>query len=120
MSETNKMQCKRCGANENRIHGFCSMECETAWYYEDDIRDLTARITELEEKQCWIPVSQPPTKSGKYNVLIKWKYGKVVDTAAYMTKATILGNHWFNDKYTGSEYFVTHWMPLPQPPEVTS
>ena len=44
----NEMKCKRCGANENRIHGFCSMECETAWYYEDDIRDLTARIAELE------------------------------------------------------------------------
>lgn len=44
----NEMKCRRCGANENRIHGFCSMECETAWYYEDDIRDLTARITELE------------------------------------------------------------------------
>ena len=43
-----EMKCKRCGANENRIHGFCSMECETAWYYEDDIRDLTARIAELE------------------------------------------------------------------------
>ena len=49
MSETNKMQCKRCGANENRIHGFCSMECETAWEYEDDIRDLTARVAELKE-----------------------------------------------------------------------
>ena len=45
-----EMKCKRCGANENRIHGFCSMECETAWYYEDDIRDLTARIAELEEE----------------------------------------------------------------------
>ena len=44
-----EMKCKRCGANENRIHGFCSMECETAWEYEDDIRDLTARIAELEE-----------------------------------------------------------------------
>jgi hypothetical protein len=54
----NEMKCKRCGANENRIHGFCSMECETAWYYEDDIRDLTARITELEEKQRWIPVGE--------------------------------------------------------------
>ena len=43
-----EMKCKRCGANENRIHGFCSMECETAWEYEDDIRDLTARIAELE------------------------------------------------------------------------
>ena len=43
-----EMKCKRCGANENRIHGFCSMECETAWEYEDEIRDLTARIAELE------------------------------------------------------------------------
>ena len=43
-----EMKCKRCGANENRIHGFCSMECETEWEYEDDIRDLTARIAELE------------------------------------------------------------------------
>ena len=43
-----EMKCKRCGANENRIHGFCSMECRTAWEYEDDIRDLTARIAELE------------------------------------------------------------------------
>ncbi len=46
----NEMKCKRCGANENRIHGFCSMECRTAWEYEDDIRDLTARIAELETK----------------------------------------------------------------------
>ena len=45
-----EMKCKRCGANENRIHGFCSiMECETSWEYEDDIRDLTARIAELKE-----------------------------------------------------------------------
>ena len=46
----NEMKCRRCGANENRIHGFCSMECRTAWEYEDDIRDLTARIAELETK----------------------------------------------------------------------
>lgn len=44
-----EMKCKRCGANENRIHGFCSMECETAWEYEDEIRDLTTRIDELEK-----------------------------------------------------------------------
>lgn len=53
----NEMKCKRCGANENRIHGFCSMECETAWYYEDDIRDLTARIAELEglaQQLVWV------------------------------------------------------------------
>lgn len=49
-----EMKCKRCGANENRIHGFCSMECETAWEYEDEIRDLAARIAELEaERDDW-------------------------------------------------------------------
>ena len=50
MSETNKMKCKCCKVNENRIYGFCSiMECETSWEYEDDIRDLTARIDKLKE-----------------------------------------------------------------------
>lgn len=64
-----EMKCKRCGANENRIHGFCSMECETAWEYEDEIRDLTACIAELEEKQRWIPVSERlPKESGWYRV----------------------------------------------------
>jgi hypothetical protein len=48
MSKRLEMKCRRCGANENRIHGFCSMECETAWEYEDEIRDLTTRIAELE------------------------------------------------------------------------
>jgi hypothetical protein len=36
-----KMRCKRCGANENRIDGFCSFECKN--YY-----DLELRIAELE------------------------------------------------------------------------
>ena len=47
-----EMKCKCCKVNENRIYGFCSiMECETSWEYEDDIRDLTARIVELEAER---------------------------------------------------------------------
>ena len=43
-----EMNCKGCGVNENRIYGFCGIiECKTSWKYEDDIRDLTARIAEL-------------------------------------------------------------------------
>ena len=61
-----EMKCRRCGANENRIHGFCSMECETAWEYEDDIRDLTARIAELEAE---IDIRKDQLREAK-NILI--------------------------------------------------
>ena len=57
-----EMCCKRCGANEDRINGFCSVECEEYYRLEEEIgeRDnvilervaeigrLTARIAELE------------------------------------------------------------------------
>jgi len=43
-----EMRCKRCGANESRIHGFCSVECEHYFDYEEEITDLNARIAELE------------------------------------------------------------------------
>lgn len=37
-----EMRCKCCGANENRIDGFCSVECKN--YY-----DLETQIAELKE-----------------------------------------------------------------------
>ena len=43
-----EMRCKRCGANESRIHGFCSVECEHYFDYEEEITDLNTRIAELE------------------------------------------------------------------------
>ena len=72
-----EMKCKRCGANENRIHGFCSMECETAWEYEDDIRDLTARIAELEEFKMIVEgcgfevITEPPVLNHPERKILK-------------------------------------------------
>ena len=109
----NEMKCKRCGANENRIHGFCSMECETAWEYEDDIRDLTARIAELEAAQRWIPVGERlPLLRDSKAVLAFTKSGE-----------TYSGMYLGNNEWTGLERDfregeVTHWMPLPEPLEV--
>jgi len=73
----NEMKCKRCGANENRIHGFCSMECRTAWEYEDDIRDLTARIAELEEFKMIVEgcgfevIAEPPVLNHPERKILK-------------------------------------------------
>ena len=104
-----EMKCKRCGANENRIHGFCSMECETAWEYEDDIRDLTARIAELEEKQRWRVVAngELPKKNDYY-----WAR----DDFGGQGRILFYDGGW--NKFTNLSY-ITHWMPLPELPEVT-
>lgn len=32
-----QMHCKRCGANEDRINGFCSVECEEYYRLEEEI-----------------------------------------------------------------------------------
>lgn len=59
--------------------------------------------------QKWIPVGEPPKDTGEYNVMI---YGA--------TKATSLFYDFGNDRWFDigdEEFVVTHWMPLPEPPE---
>ena len=68
---------------------------------------LTTRIAELEEERRWMPVSEPPKVSGKYLLL------------------NIYDDVYPCDFIAGTEMWVlpdydtiTHWMPLPKPPEV--
>ena len=68
---------------------------------------VTARIAELEEERRWMPVSEPPKVSGKYLLL------------------NIYDDVYPCDFIAGTEIWVlpdydtvTHWMPLPQLPEV--
>jgi hypothetical protein len=74
--------------------------------YEEGYK-LQQRIAELEAAQRWIPVSEPPKVSGKYLLL------------------NIYDDVYPCDFIAGTEIWVlpdydtiTHWMPLPQPPEV--
>ena len=41
-----QMHCKRCGANEDRINGFCSVECEEYYRLEEEINALDNVILE--------------------------------------------------------------------------
>ena len=42
-----EMKCKRCGTDESRIDGFCSIECRDAFDYEEEIAELQDANTEL-------------------------------------------------------------------------
>ena len=41
-----EMRCKHCGANEDRINGFCSVECEEYYSLEEEINALDNVILE--------------------------------------------------------------------------
>ena len=90
---------------------------QDAWFRDETIcpdgslkpkvSTLLNRIAELEAAQRWIPVSEPPKVSGKYLLL------------------NIYDDVYPCDFIAGTEIWVlpdydtiTHWMPLPQPPEV--
>ena len=108
-----EMKCRRCGANENRIHGFCSMECRTAWEYEDDIRDLTARIAELEEKQRWRVVANGELPEDG-EVVWLWD-GKYIGMGYYL-----VFSGQFMDRDTPLRPIKpSHWMRFPESPNDT-
>ena len=69
---------------------------------------LQSRIAELEAERHWIPVSERLPEGEK--VLVLWKDGTIhldwtfIDGGSY---------YWWNS----GQAVVTHWMPLPTPPE---
>lgn len=77
------------------------------------IAELEARIAELEAKQRWIPVSERLPEV-EVNVL-----AAVYDASNSSVSMQILKHHgegkWFF--WDTCYYVVTHWMPLPEPPE---
>jgi hypothetical protein len=73
------------------------------------IEDANKRIKELEEQLRWISVegNDPPEKDGRYLVTLN---RPVVNICHWRN------SHWHLGKEDVSKY-VTHWMPLPEPPK---
>ena len=84
-----------------------------------DIDILQARVQELEQERRWIPVSESKPKSG-VPVLV-WNGG--LHTAFWFEQQddTPFGGHWVWHPVRKNIYTfmlgVTHWQPLPQPPQ---
>jgi len=76
----------------------------------------TSRLEDVQCAECgeyfragWIPVSNPPKESDRYLCYDK-EYGR-------MTYAWVDESWWYGDRMCSRDEYVTHWMPLPTPPE---
>lgn len=112
---------------ENKIRYWTREELlirtETA---EAEVAALRARVAELEDAARWRPVSEPPKKDGDYLVFRRpdLKYQSDARPDAVMMDVA-----WFKagrTRHTGElcEWFnnpiilpITHWRPLPAPPQ---
>lgn len=71
-------------------------------------------VHEIEDKRKWIPVTERlPKENGFYLCLYKHKApgGVAMDEGLSILQ-------WINNKWGINDiYLVTHWMPIPEPPE---
>jgi len=79
-------------------------------FYEER-KILTARIAELEAAQRWIPVSERLPEDGEF--VLAWD-DEIIEVLEY--KNTFGGASFLN--IADTTVYPTHWMPLPEPPEV--
>lgn len=76
--------------------------------------NLEEYIAELEDAQRWVPVSERLPEAGAVVFAVVYD---VNDHSEKLYQLKYYGDgKWFS--WNSACYVVTHWMPLPQPPEV--
>ncbi len=98
--DTDIVHCRWCGGVYDSL-----FLCDASWNTRPIEDALNARIAELEAERRWIPVSERLPKE-KQSVLALDRTG-----TAY---------HWEYSKCLSNIFvgYYTHWIPLPEPPEV--
>ena len=105
--------CTEKGINLNYCDN-CSAESNVEHWNTRPIEDaLQARIAKLEAQQRWIPVSErlPDNWESVLTIDIS-KSTRDMVTAFYNPETSLWSTHFSCDLW------VTHWMPLPEPPIV--
>lgn len=85
-----------------------------------EIGDLEDEVAALRSKvPRWIPVSERLPEDGN-DVLVRYRYGhKTVCVVAYRVSGNDCWTMSVGDCFDFPDEQATHWMPLPEPPEVT-
>ena len=82
-----------------------------------EIDRLTAELAELRERTRWIPVSERlPEKYTPVLTVYSTRHG----SSAHAIRARVEDDKWYSDTDDSLSFtcnVVTHWMPLPEPPE---
>lgn len=106
--------CKLWDGHKCCLKGECS--AQKSLQAADAIEDLENRLNLWRQDKIrrWIPVTERlPKENGFYLCLYKHKASGGVATDEGLSILQWINNKWgINDIY-----LVTHWMPLPQPPE---
>jgi len=105
--------CTEKGINLNYCDN-CSAESNVEHWNNRPIEDaLNARIAELEAERRWIPVSERMPDDWESVLTIDISKSTRDAVTAFYNPETSLWSTPFS-----SDLWVTHWMPLPEPPEV--
>ena len=66
------MTCKQCGTDEDRINGFCSIECRDKFDYEEEIRELRAELKKNSNKSLKILLGEYIEEQGRAAKVIEY------------------------------------------------
>lgn len=90
----------------------CQKRLEAADVFSRQIIELESENAELEAERRWIPVSERLPEDGDF--VLGWGTDEIIEVLEFCTE---YGDNCFYN-IAGDTISITHWMPLPEPPEV--